>query len=634
MLARIYRTLVATMVNLRFAVALLLTIAAASVAGTLIGAFVDQDAQSRFFKSLPFSLLMIVFMVALILAVLSRYPWKKTHIGWIMTHAGLVIIVIGHGITTHFAFSGHVDLFEGQSTDVAEGDRWYLVADLPELKTAPGDPERGTRVRIPFQLSEMPDVPIGRTYTLPSGDRLTIERYFPSYEEHRVVEPDFSSDQPLNPAVRLEITQRRGNDRQTLSEWLFAENPRESAKTFSSAFTTIYRRVADRSELEALLAERPAEAVLRAEPRGGAAPFDIPVDRPGDPPRPLGDSGWEVRVLKRFERLRIIDNKATEAAEGAPMPALQIELRSPEGKTDQRWLFALMPEADTSGSLEPPFTLRFKGGKASGPLAPSSLAILETPDGPSLRVLTDPQGRRRAGPLVLGEAIRVPWLDEGVDVTVADRYPRTRVSMVPRTANYTANRPAVLVTLDGARGPVTQWVVWSKPPRPTTFDGRSGPVHVRYAPDERPLGFTITLRDFVLKKYEGTNNPKSFESFVHVTPHDGDQPFRYHIYMNHVMDYNGWRFFQSSYDPETLARSIFTASYDPGKHVVYGGYLLTPLGLMFIVFVKPWLVRREAERRAAAGLAALEARRAAEGQGQAPMQGNEKEDSKPVEAVP
>ena len=33
-------------------------------------------------------------------------------------------------------------------------------------------------------------------------------------------------------------------------------------------------------------------------------------------------------------------------------------------------------------------------------------------------------------------------------------------------------------------------------------------------------------------------------------PEDGEPAFDYHIYMNHVMDCEGWRFFQSSYDPD------------------------------------------------------------------------------------
>ena len=137
-------------------------------------------------------------------------------------------------------------------------------------------------------------------------------------------------------------------------------------------------------------------------------------------------------------------------------------------------------------------------------------------------------------------------------------------------------------------------------------------MRLSYARESWPLGFTVRLDRFVLKRYEGTEEPLSFESFVKVFPHDGEAPFGYHIFMNHVMDYRGWRFFQTSYDPNTLEWSSFTASHDPGRGIVYLGYILVPLGLLFIVWIKPWLVKRQALQLAAAGLAAKAVREAGE----------------------
>ena len=74
-------TLMAVMVNLRFAISLLLVIVTSAIVGTLVGGSYGEEAQAAFFASWPFSALMLVFLLALALAVISRYPWKRTHLG-------------------------------------------------------------------------------------------------------------------------------------------------------------------------------------------------------------------------------------------------------------------------------------------------------------------------------------------------------------------------------------------------------------------------------------------------------------------------------------------------------------------------------------------------------------------------
>ncbi len=349
---------------------------------------------------------------------------------------------------------------------------------------------------------------------------------------------------------------------------------------------------------------------------GGREPIVLPVSgaSAAREPAAIGDTGYTLRVIERFERLRLDErNRPIEDATGPPNEAVVVELRAPDGATDKRWLFARGPLPEVGGRLALPFALRLRAPSAEAPadsaLPPSSLAVLEAPGIAPVRVVTGLDRTRDVAPLVLGAPIRLSWFDE-IEARVVDRWERTRVTEEAFTEGYADRNPAVRVRLEGPSGSETRWVVSGAPrSRGTAF--RGGAVRVRYGPELFPLGFTVTLKDFVLRTYEGTSNPMSFESFVRVRPHDGRPAFDYHIYMNHVMDFGGWRFFQSAYDPHTLRRSIFAVTYDPGKHIVYAGYLLTPLGLLFIVFVKPWLLRREAARRAAAGVARTRADAAA-----------------------
>jgi len=56
--------------------------------------------------------------------------------------------------------------------------------------------------------------------------------------------------------------------------------------------------------------------------------------------------------------------------------------------------------------------------------------------------------------------------------------------------------------------------------------------------------------------------------------------FPFKIFMNHVLDYNGYRFFQSSYDQDEKG-TILSVNNDPGKWPTYLGYLLLGIGMFW-----------------------------------------------------
>ena len=62
--------------------------------------------------------------------------------------------------------------------------------------------------------------------------------------------------------------------------------------------------------------------------------------------------------------------------------------------------------------------------------------------------------------------------------------------------------------------------------------------------------FYLELNDFQLERYQNSNSPSSFAS--EVTLLDGVSLKDHRIYMNNVLDYQGYRFFQSSYDKDEL----------------------------------------------------------------------------------
>lgn len=132
-----------------------------------------------------------------------------------------------------------------------------------------------------------------------------------------------------------------------------------------------------------------------------------------------------------------------------------------------------------------------------------------------------------------------------------------------------------LVTLTGSKGLVGQ---------PVAFKLGNLEYTLMYGSKMYELPFRIVLKDFIAQKYPGTADAySSFESKVRVEDAaTGDYDF--HIYMNHVLDHGGYRFFQANFDPDEKG-TILSANHDfIGTCVTYSGYFMLFFAMMAILF--------------------------------------------------
>jgi cytochrome c-type biogenesis protein CcsB len=98
--------------------------------------------------------------------------------------------------------------------------------------------------------------------------------------------------------------------------------------------------------------------------------------------------------------------------------------------------------------------------------------------------------------------------------------------------------------------------------------------------------FTVKLNDFQLEKYPGSESAASYASEVTVI--DGEETFDYRIFMNHILDHKGYKFFQSSYDISgPVEETHLSVNHDFwGTFITYLGYSLLYIGLICILFAK------------------------------------------------
>ena len=116
------------------------------------------------------------------------------------------------------------------------------------------------------------------------------------------------------------------------------------------------------------------------------------------------------------------------------------------------------------------------------------------------------------------------------------------------------------------------------------FDGVN--VLIGYGEKAMELPFSIKLKDFILDRYAGSMSPSSYSSDVTLIDSRYNLKEDHRIFMNNVLDYNKYRFFQSSYDADEKG-TILSVNHDYyGTKITYLGYLLMILGFILTLFNK------------------------------------------------
>ncbi|MEI7721947.1 MAG: cytochrome C biogenesis protein ResB, partial [Verrucomicrobiota bacterium] len=184
--------------SLDLAMLLLITLTGVCAVATFLeSGFSARIARAYVYGSPWFNLWLILLCLNLICSAATRWPFERHHTGFIVTHAGIIILLGGALIGRARGFEGSLDLARGAlpSQEVLL-DRPRLTVESPatgELFSTPFDPE----VRTP-----RPDRP--RLLPLPGSDvQLVIDGYSSRSNEKTELVADPSS---ANPALALSFS--------------------------------------------------------------------------------------------------------------------------------------------------------------------------------------------------------------------------------------------------------------------------------------------------------------------------------------------------------------------------------------------------------------------------------------------
>ncbi len=287
----------------------------------------------------------------------------------------------------------------------------------------------------------------------------------------------------------------------------------------------------------------------------------------------VGDKSIELNAVKFIRNAREV---ISEGQAEAPIVTLVVSA----GTTGRRNLYLKDGDKQQVGN----HTIIF--GKTNNPKAVNialkqGLLFISAPDTiHTTSMKGDPSETLAPGkfyPLVIGKL----YNENGLNMVLTNFYTHGKIDYVP-SRNKNANLMDVLV-VKATSGNQSKEVMlrggtgYHGEENSFTLNGIK--LTMDYGAREIKLPFFIKLNKFELKRYPGSMSPSSYASRVVVIDKEKNLNMPYHIYMNHVLNYRGYRFFQSSYDRDEKG-SILSVNHDYwGTFFTYAGYLLMALGM-------------------------------------------------------
>lgn len=121
---------------------------------------------------------------------------------------------------------------------------------------------------------------------------------------------------------------------------------------------------------------------------------------------------------------------------------------------------------------------------------------------------------------------------------------------------------------------VTLWAKEDQPEATGTFNIGEKRIEVFYGSKITTLPFTLKLNDFILERYPGSNSPSGYKSEVVLIDKKANIEKPFLIFMNNILKYKGYRFFQSSFDQDEKGTTLSVNHDMEGMLVSYTGYAL------------------------------------------------------------
>ncbi|UCD56983.1 MAG: cytochrome c biogenesis protein ResB [Candidatus Hydrogenedentota bacterium] len=526
------------------------------------------------YHDLRFIILLVLLGLNTFACTLNRFRLRWRLAGMMMTHFGLLLILIGALMGAILGEKGFIVISEGKTTNQMSIDRVAQTMDtLPfevklvdfilDLHEEPA--HRLVVLDVKANRQEGYKVQEGQTIRLPqprwaklislagitpgSAGTINLKQILP--HAAAVTSVTEGPEETGTAAMEFRIT------RDGMEERGFALSRPAHPYVFNNARLGIgYMKLTGKNlideeirkaislskDINQLEVTVPAKNIKRIYPAEVGSELDVE------------GTEYSVKVL-RYVPDFVIDfgtREVTSRSDFPNNPAIQIRIMSPSGSSEQ-WVFSRFPSTHTAADAS--IELRFRRNQHFGNIVDYVL-VLNAPDSrPALAHIRE--GKLMAKAVIdIGQPVSIEETAYGITV---DRF-FENANMLREIVNRSdrPNRPAMEISVEQG-GSSNSYYLWEKTPTDV------GNYRMMYTQEDR-------VRDFY--------------SILQIID-DGKVAMEKKIEVNDPLRYEGYALYQSSYDDEGLSWSGLQVKKDPGIPLVYGGFSLQVLGMIIIFYINP-----------------------------------------------
>lgn len=569
--------------SIKLAVIVILGLAVILAIATFIEAQYDSKTARYLVYGSPFFIAILGLLgVNVTFSALKRFPWKKDQLGFLMTHAGIVVILTGSFISHIWGIDGSMAIAEGDASNLVIMDRQMLFVEF----------DGGAIETFPVEFRWSPPKP-GHEFTkvLPDNFRIAVDSYLHRAAAHENITNTGDTE---NPAIKVALLSSKAN----ADGWLFADEAGRNLLSLGP-LRVRFERAANLQQLNRFL--HPGETVGGGElgqlhlkfPEGERK---IDVSGNIDLPIKLPDLPYTVTITRYLPYAAVdgkkLVNKSKEPVN--PCVELTVKWRNKQGNEEEEKhiVFARFPEFPTlfgkqnAGSNLKVYYEFIPPAASNGK---QLLFIIDFKNQLHYR-LWDGKKKIQTGEAKLGNEVETGWMD--LKFSIKEFYQKAKSKLeylpAPKRKGMTEQPPAIHLIAEGEKEKIGFWLLHGES-QTLNLDGKK--VSIAYGNATIPLPFTIQLEKFTVGRDPGTNNPASFTSNVILDQSGVFLHKKTSIYMNNPLKWGGYTFYQSSYQeiPGQPTVSILSVGKDPGRSVKYAGSILLIAGIIIMYFFKKFL---------------------------------------------
>lgn len=558
--------------SLQLALILLATIAIACAVATFAeSGFNTQIAQAYIYKAPWFLVWLGVLCINLFAVTLTRWPWQKKHIGFVVTHYGIITLLVGAMIGLHTGFEGNVALrLDGPPVHRVTTNRSIIQLESPTDSALYTMPFRAETARLGNGRS--------RSFPVPGTDLQVIaDDYSPNMLRQERLVPGAASD--AGPGIslqfhstmmgqQLEIPMLLDNhpaekDFFGLARIIFSpslreqiESPRETQVVFAR-FAPIISGAINSGIKVLLSSDGKTVSILGADGRGASFARSELLRSP------VIEGGATIVVEEYWPDFAMENGKPVTKSSQPNNPAILVHISPPVSTSERKPTLELAPLPNDRAA--------YRISRNGQPYA--------------------------SGEVGTGDTISLRWADWQARVTAILSRAAINSEVLPGPA-----LPKGMQGIPGFRARLVSPTMegqprWIASGEVVALSDGKDVVRFGYGLETQPLSFSLRLLKFEVPRDEGSDTPADFRATVEFRDTRTGETKTGVARMNHPASFPGtlwanltginYKFSQAEWNPRDLEETTLQVLYDPGWLLKWIGSLGICIGIAIMFYWKP-----------------------------------------------